>query len=100
MALYLLEMDLEVSTPEKRAAIMERADQVIKAGGTPAAKLIAGPWVSHETPKMWWVFDNPDLVKSFPARMQLYYAGLVTKIQLHPIATWEEAKAAAKAAEG
>ncbi len=69
MALYLVEIDLDVSTPEKNAAIIERTERVIKAGGSPTAKLIAGPWVSQETPKTWWVFDNPDLLNSFPARI-------------------------------
>ncbi|HVN91163.1 MAG TPA: hypothetical protein VMT61_15225 [Candidatus Binataceae bacterium] len=98
MGLYLLEMDVDASTPEKNAAIMERVEQVIKAGGTPNAKLIAGPWVSYESPKLWLVVDNPDLHKSFAARIQLYNAGLVPKVRVHPIATWEEAITAAKAA--
>ncbi len=100
MALYLAEMDLDVSTPEKRAAIMERAEQVVKAGGTPNSKLVAGPWASHENPKLFWVFDSPDLTKSFPERMALFNGGLLKNLRINPIATWEETKAAAKAAEG
>jgi len=98
MPLYLLEMKLDVSTPQKRDAIIERIEQVVKAGGSPNARLVAGPWVSQENPTLLAVFDNPDLTKSLPARMALYNAGLVTDVRLRPIIDWEGAKAAAKAA--
>ena len=50
MSLYLVEVRVDVSTPEKRAQVMERVDQVVKAGGTPTARLMAGPWASMENP--------------------------------------------------
>ncbi len=97
MALYLLELDLDPA-PQKRDAIIERVDQVVKAGGSPTSKLIAGPWISHERPTLLAIVEIPDLMKSLPPRMELYYAGLITDIRLRPIANWEEVKAAAKAA--
>jgi hypothetical protein len=43
MSLYLAEVRFDVSTPEKRTKVMERVEQVVKAGGTPTARLVAGP---------------------------------------------------------
>ena len=50
MGLYLVEVDIDVSTPEKRAAIMERIEQVVTNKGTPTAKLVAGPFGSLNRP--------------------------------------------------
>jgi hypothetical protein len=100
MALYLLEVHLDVSTPEKRAQSVARVDQIVKDGGSPNARLVAGPWGSLENPTIWAVFDNPDPLKSLPNLMTMYNAGLITDTRLRPIATWAEVKAAAEKAQG
>tara|TARA_B100000029_G_C16760686_1_gene661698 strand:+ start:354 stop:485 length:132 start_codon:yes stop_codon:yes gene_type:complete len=43
MSLYLGELHIDLSTKEKRQAIAERVEQVIKEGGTDNARLVAGP---------------------------------------------------------
>ena len=43
MGLYLVEVDIDVSTPDKRGEIFERIEQVVTNTGTPTAKLVAGP---------------------------------------------------------
>jgi len=100
MSLYLVEVRVDVSTPEKRAQVMERVDQVVKAGGTPTARLMAGPWASMENPTVLFVVENPDLNQTMPAIMELYNAGLVSDTRLRPIMAWEGVKAAAAKAQG
>jgi hypothetical protein len=99
MSLFLVEMRLDVSTPEKVAQITERVEQAIKAGGTPTARLVAGPWSSLENPTLFWVLENPDLSKSMPEIMELYGAGLISDQRIRPIMDWEGTKAAAAKAE-
>ena len=102
MGIYLFEMRVDVSTKEKRAAIVERTEQVIKQKGIPevGAKLVAGPWISQEVPAIFAVFETHDLINSLGARMELYSAGLVTDLDIKPIATWEEGKTAAAKVPG
>jgi hypothetical protein len=93
-------MRLDVSTPEKRAQNFARVDQVVKDGGTPNARLVAGPWGSLENPTIWLVADNPDPLKSLPNLMTMYNAGLITDTRVRPIATWADIKAAAAKVPG
>ena len=95
MALYLVEVQLDVSTPEKRAQIMEQVEQVVKNGGTPDFRLVAGPWGSLENPTLFLVTDNPDLTQSLPALIGFYNAGLIRDLRSRPIIDWEGLKAAA-----
>jgi hypothetical protein len=100
MSLYLWEMHLDVSTPEKRAKITERIEEVVKEGGTPTARLVAGPWASLENPTVVAVFEVPDLNQTMPATMELYDEGLINDTHMRPIITWEGAKAAAAKVRG
>jgi hypothetical protein len=95
MSLFLSEIRLDASTPEKRAQIMERVEQVIKAGGSGAARLVAGPWASLENPTLFLVQEVSDLNQSMPEIMELYNAGLILDTRQRPIMEWEGAKAAA-----
>ena len=94
MSLYLVETRLDASTPEKRTQIMERVEQVVKAGGTPTARLVAGPWASMENPTLFFVLENPDLNRSMPEIMELFSAGLISDTRMRPIMDWEGTKAA------
>ena len=100
MGLYLVEVDLDVSTPEKRAAVFERVEQVITNAGTPTAKLVAGPWGSLNRPTIYMVFNNPDLEQSLPELMGLYNAGLIRDVRSQPITDWKGVKAAAAKVAG
>lgn len=100
MGLYLVEVDLDVSTPEKRAEVFERVEQVVTNAGTPTAKLVAGPWGSLNRPTIFMVLDNPDLEQSLPEIMGLYNAGLIRDTRSQPIADWNGVKAAAEKAAG
>jgi len=100
MSLYLAEVRLDASTPENRAQRMERVEQVVKAGGTPTFRLVAGPWASMENPTLFFVFENPDLNQSMPAIMELFDAGLISDIRMRPIMDWEGLKAAAAKVQG
>jgi len=95
MSLYLVEIRLDVSTPEKRAQIAERVEQVVQAGGGATARLVAGPWGSLESPTLFLIQDAPDLNQTMPATMELYNAGLVSDARIRPIMDWEGVKAAA-----
>ena len=95
MSLYLWEMHLDVSTPEKRTKLMERIEEVVKAGGSPSGRLVAGPWASLENPTLVAVVETPDLSQSMPATMELYNEGLINNMHIRPIMTWEGAKAVA-----
>ena len=96
MGLYLVEVDIDVSTPAKRAEIFERIEQVVTNAGTPTAKLVAGPWGSLNRPTIFMVLDNPDMEQSLPEIMGLYNAGLIRDTRSHPIADWNGVKAAAE----
>ncbi len=99
MSLYLVEIQLDLSTPEKRAQVMERVEQVIKEGGTPNSRLVAGPWASMESQTLWLVSDNPDLNAGLPMVMGLYNAGLIRDTRIRPIIDWDGLKAAAAKAQ-
>ncbi len=99
MGLYLVEVDIDVSTPEKRAAVMERIEQVVTNKGTPTAKLVAGPFGSLNRPTIYLALDNPDQLQSLPELMGLYEAGLVRDIRTEPVADWDSIKAAAAKVE-
>jgi hypothetical protein len=100
MSLYLVEVRLDVSTPEKRTKAMERVEQVVKEGGTPTARLVAGPWASMENPTVLFVLENPDLNQSMPGVIELFNAGLIIDTRVRPIMAWEGVKAAAAKAGG
>jgi hypothetical protein len=100
MSLYLVEVRVEISTQEKRAKVMERIEQVVKEGGTPTARLVAGPWASMENPTVLFVFENPDLNQTMPAIMELFNEGLISDSRMRPIMDWEGVKAAAAKAGG
>lgn len=100
MGLYLVEVDLDVSTPEKRAEVFERVEQVVTNAGTPTSKLVAGPWGSLNRPTVYLVFDNPDQEQSLPEIMGLYNAGLIRDVRTQPITDWNGVKAAAAKVEG
>ena len=100
MSLYLVEIRVDVSTPEKRAQIMERVEQVVKEGGTPTARLVAGPWACMENPTVIFVLENPDLNLTMPAIIELYNAGLISDSRMRPIMDWEGLKAAAAKVQG
>ena len=100
MAIYLVEVDIDVSTPEKCAAVTERIEEVITNGGTPTAKLLAGPFGSLNRPTVYFAFDNPDLQQSFPELMGSYNAGLIRDIRTEPVADWDSVRAAAAEVEG
>jgi hypothetical protein len=100
MSLDLVEIRLDASTPEKRTQIVERVEQVVKAGRTPTQRLVAGPWASLENPTLFVVFDNPDLNQTMPEIMELYSAGIISDTRIRPIMDWEAAKAAAAKAQG
>jgi len=97
MSLYLYELRLDPSTAEKRTQIMERVEQVVKAGGTPTGRLVAGPWASLENPTLYFVFEVTDLNQTMPATMELYSAGLISDMRMRPVMDWASAKAAATA---
>ena len=98
--LYLIEIQLDLSTPEKREQVRERVEQVIKEGGSPTSRLVAGPWVSMESQTLWLVADDPDLNQTMPMTIGLYRAGLIRDTRLRPIIDWDGAKAAAAKAQG
>jgi hypothetical protein len=100
MSLYLYELRLDASTPDKRAQIMERVEQAVKAGGAPAGRLVAGPWASLENPTLFAVFEVSDLNQTMPGTMELYNTNLITDMRMRPIMDWEGAKAAAATAQG
>ncbi len=99
MGLYLVEVDIDVSTPEKRAAIMERIEEVITNKGTGTAKLVAGPFGSLHRPTVYFAFDNPDQLQSLPDIMGLYNAGLIRDVRSEAVADWDSIKAAAAKVE-
>ena len=90
MSLYLTEITLDLSTKEKRQAIVERMEEVIKAGGTDTARLVAGPWVSLESSTVWVVTDIPDVGKTLEEMARLTVAGLLVERRLRPIAEWAD----------
>ena len=96
----IVELQLDLSTPEKREQIRERVEQVVKEGGTPTARLVAGPWASMESQTLWLVLDNPDLNQSMPEIIALYNAGLIRDTRSRPIMDWDGLKAAAEKAQG
>ncbi len=100
MSLYLAEIQFDLSTPEKRAQIRERVDQLVQDGGTPTARLKGGPWGSMESGTLWLVMDSPDLNAGFPEVIALYNAGLIRDTRLRPVMEWEGLKAAADKAQG
>ncbi len=91
MSLYLTEITLDLSTKEKRQAIVERVSEVIKAGGTDTGRLVAGPWVSLESSTVWVVTDIPDVGKTLEEMARLTVAGLLVERRLRPIADWANA---------
>ena len=95
MSLYLWEMHIDVSTPEKSTKITERIEEIIKEGGTPTSRLVAGPWASLENPTLIAVVEAPDLSQTMPATIELYNEGLITDMRIRPIISWEGVKAAA-----
>ena len=97
MSLYLLEVKLNI---EEQEQVMARVEQVVKEGGTPNAKLIAGPWFSQENPTMWLLVDNPDLDKSMPELISLYENGLITDTRVRPMIDFDGLKAAMAKAQG
>ena len=91
MSLYLTELTLDLSTKEKRQAIVERVSEVIKAGGTDTGRLVAGPWVSLESSTLWVVTDILDVSKTLEEMARLTVAGLLVERRLRPIADWANA---------
>ena len=100
MSLFLVEIQMDVSTPEKREQVMQRLEQVVQAGGTPTGRLVAGPWVSLENPTVTLVIDNPDLDQTMPEIIGLYNAGLIRDTRIRPVMDYEKAKAAVAKAQG
>ena len=100
MSLYLVEIRIDVSTPEKRAQMMERIEQMVKDGGNPTDRLVAGPWACMENPTVLFVVENPDLNKTMPQIVGLYNAGLISDSRIRPIIDWEGVKAAVAKAQG
>ncbi len=90
MSLFLAELSLDLSTKEKRQAIVERVEEVIKAGGTDTGRLVAGPWLSLESTTMWVVTDIPDVSKTLEETARLTIAGLLVERRLRPIAEWAD----------
>ena len=100
MSLYLLEIQLDPSTPEKQAQIMEQVEQVVKNNGTPTSQLVAGPWASIENPTLFFVVEIQDLNQTMPEVIALYTAGLIRDTRMRPIMDYEGAKAAMAKAQG
>ena len=88
MSLYLESLSLDLSTQEKRQAIVESVTELIKAGGTDTGRLVAGPWASLETSTLWLVADIPDVSKTLKEMVRLTIAGLLVERRLRPIADW------------
>ena len=90
MSLFLAELSLDLSTKEKRQAIVQRVEEVIKAGGTDTGRLVAGPWVSLETSTLWVVTDIADVSKTLEEVARFTIAGLLIERRLRPIANWAD----------
>ena len=100
MSLFLSEFMLDLSTKEKRQAVVENIGQTIKDGGTPNARIVAGPWVSLENSSVWGVLDIPDVSKTMEETAQFMVAGLLIERRLRPIANWADVPPVASKIDG
>ena len=95
MALYLNEVWLNNPSPESFREFVQvfgalRGD-IQSIGLSADFRLVAGPWLSIEEPKVVFVFDIADATATLPAFGRLVAKGLLQKRRLTPLVDWNEA---------
>ena len=85
MALHLVEIHLNMTSPESAKAALGAAQSIAAGRLPPGATVVAGPWVSNEEAKLVLVADLEDHSKTvgyfWPAMAQ----GIVTRRRFTPI---------------
>ena len=85
MALQLVELYLNVDSPERAKTAVAAASGLASGNLPPGALLVAGPWVSNEEAKLFFVLDLQDHSLTVGHFWPGMAHGLIAKRRLTPI---------------
>ena len=85
MALHLVELSLNVDSPERAKTAVSVAESLASGNLPPGASLIAGPWVSNEEAKLYLVLDIQDHSLTVGHFWPGMAHGVIAKRRLTPI---------------
>ena len=85
MALHLVELSLNVDSPERAKAAVSLAENLSSGNLPDGASLVAGPWVSNEEAKLYLVLDLQDHSLTLGAFWPAMARGIIAKRRLIPI---------------
>jgi|GEM_PF-771863 len=97
MPIFFNEVWLKDMSPPVMRGVVDFLDQIrngVKPDNLPSdLKLLAGPWLSNEEAKVYFIFEIDDPTKTFEAFAERVASGLFLRRKLTLVQNWDGARA-------